>query len=44
MATNIRDTDGDRWDWSTVITIALAITVFLVLTFELWVPHPFRVQ
>ena len=41
MATNITDTDGDRWDWSTVVTIVLGITVLLVLTLELWASHPF---
>ena len=42
MRTHINDTDGDRWDWSTVVTVVLGITVLLVLTLELWVSHSFE--
>ena len=30
----------DRWGWSDVMVIALGVVLFLVLTFELWIPHP----
>ena len=32
---------ADRWDWSTVVFVALAIVIALVFTFALWAPHPF---
>lgn len=41
MVTNIKNTDGDRWDWSTVVMIVLGISVLLALTLELWGSHPF---
>ena len=33
---------GDKWDWSTWVVIVLFVTVVLVLTMELWLPHPFE--
>lgn len=29
----------DRWDWSSVVVVALGVVVLLLLTFELWVSH-----
>ncbi|HEY1303857.1 MAG TPA: hypothetical protein VGF24_09940 [Vicinamibacterales bacterium] len=36
----LNDEREQKWDWSSVLLIVLAILVILVLTFELWVPHP----
>ena len=37
-----RDTGSDKWDWSTVVTAVVLIALLLVLTMELWLPHPFE--
>ncbi len=29
----------ERWDWSTVVFIVLAVTIVLALTLGLWDPH-----
>ena len=29
------------WDWITVMVVALAVILLLIVTFELWIPHPF---
>jgi len=40
----LKDDPDQNWDWSSVLLIVLAILVILVLTFELWVPHPTHVN
>jgi hypothetical protein len=32
---------SDRWDWSTVVFILLAIVAAIFVTMALWAPHPF---
>jgi len=32
----------DRWDWSTVVMIVLAVAMVIFLTMALWTPHPFH--
>lgn len=32
---------ANRWDWSTVVFIALIIVIAMVFSFALWAPHPF---
>src|SRR5262245_48523689 len=36
----MNDNRGDRWDWTTVLAMIVAILVVLMLTFELWIGHP----
>jgi len=32
---------SDRWDWSTVVFILMAIFAAVFFTMALWTPHPF---
>ena len=44
MVTRTEKDRNDKWDWSTVVLIVLAVTVMLALTLELWATHQFGTQ
>lgn len=29
-----------RWDWISTMLLVLAVALILVVTFEIWAPHP----
>ena len=37
-------TGGASWDWVAVLVVAVGVILLLVITREVWVPHPFPVH